>query len=68
MLQINRVEKLDEENRVIYLVSVFVSCVMVLKLSKKVHFLQLWFVGSEPPFFEYFTDYNIKKDADSAKV
>ena len=33
-------EKGDDENWVIYLVSMFPSRVMVLKLSKKVHFLQ----------------------------
>ena len=40
MLQTDRVEKTDEENGVICLVSMFASWVMVLKLSKKVHFLQ----------------------------
>ena len=40
MLQINGVEKVDGENVVICLVSMFVSCVMVLKLSKKGLFLQ----------------------------
>ena len=40
MLQTVRAEKVDEKNRVICLVSMFPSCVMVPKLSKKVHFLQ----------------------------
>ena len=35
MLQTVRLEKVDEENAVICLVSVFLSWVMVLKLSKK---------------------------------
>ena len=42
MLQTNRVEIVDEENGVICIASMFVSCVMVLKLSKKVHFFQIW--------------------------
>ena len=40
MLQTVRAERVDEKNRVICLVSMFPSCVMVRKLSKKVHFLQ----------------------------
>ena len=40
ILQTVRLEKVDEKNRVICLVSMFPSWVMVLKLSKKVHFLQ----------------------------
>ena len=40
MLQTVRVEKLDEKNEVICLVSMFPFWIMVLKLSKKVHFLQ----------------------------
>ena len=40
MLQTIRAEKVDEKNGVICLVSMFPSWVMVLKLSKKVHFLQ----------------------------
>ena len=40
ILQTVRSEKVDEKNRVISLVSMFPSWVMVLKLSKKVHFLQ----------------------------
>ena len=40
MLQIVRAGKVDEKNGVICLVSMFPSWVMVLKLSKKVHFLQ----------------------------
>ena len=35
MSQTDKVEKVDEANGVICLVSMFVSCVMVLKLSKK---------------------------------
>ena len=35
-----RLEKVDEKNAVIGLVSMFPSWVMALKLSKKVHFLQ----------------------------
>ena len=41
ILQINRVEKVDEENRVICLVSMLVSCLMVYELCKIVHFFQL---------------------------
>ena len=40
MLQTVRAEKVDEKNGVISLVSMLHSWVMVLKLSKKVHFLQ----------------------------
>ena len=40
MLQTVRVEKVDEKTGIICLVFMFPSCVMVLKLSKKVHFLQ----------------------------
>ena len=40
ILQTVRSEKVDEKNGVICLVSMFPSWVMVLKLSKKVHFLQ----------------------------
>ena len=40
MLQTLRAEKLDEKNGVICIVSMFPSLVMVLKLSKKVCFLQ----------------------------
>ena len=40
MLQTFRVEKVAEKNGVICLVSMFPSCVMVCKLSKKVYFLQ----------------------------
>ena len=40
MLQAARAEKLDEQNWVICLVSMFPSWIMVLKLSKNVHFLQ----------------------------
>ena len=40
ILQIVRSEKVDEKNGVICLVSMFPSWVMVLKLSKKVQFLQ----------------------------
>ena len=40
ILQTVRSEKVDEKNGVICLVSMFLSWVMVLKLSKKVHFLQ----------------------------
>ena len=39
-LQTVRLEKVDEKNGIICLVSMFPSWVMVLKLSKKVHFLQ----------------------------
>ena len=38
MLQIVRAEKVDEKNVVFCLVSMFPSWVIVLKLSKKVHF------------------------------
>ena len=40
MLQIVRVEKVDEKIGVIYLVSMFPIWIMVCKLSKKMHFLQ----------------------------
>ena len=40
ILQTVRSEKVDEKNGVICLVSMFLSGVKVLKLSKKVHFLQ----------------------------
>ena len=40
ILQTVRLEKADEKNGVICLVSMFSSSVMVLKLPKKVHFLQ----------------------------
>ena len=40
MLQNVRAEKVDKKDWVISLVSIFPSWVMVLKLSKKVHFLQ----------------------------
>ena len=42
MLQTIRAEKVDEKNGVICLVSMFPTWVMVLKLSKKGHFLQFW--------------------------
>ena len=38
----DRVEKVDETNGIICVVSMFPSCVMVCKLSKKWYFLQLW--------------------------
>ena len=41
MLQTLRAEKVDEKIGVICLVSMFPTWVMVYKLSKKVHFLQL---------------------------
>ena len=41
MLKTVRSENVDEKNEVIFLVSMFPSCVMVLKLSKKVHILQI---------------------------
>ena len=40
ILQTVRSEKVNEKNGVICLISMFPSCVMVLKLSTKVHFLQ----------------------------
>ena len=40
MLQTVRTEKVDEKNKVICLAFMFPSRVMVLKLSKKVHFLE----------------------------
>ena len=40
MLQTVRTGKIDEKNGTIFLVSMFSSWVIVLKLSKKVHFLQ----------------------------
>ena len=42
MLQTVSAEKLDEKTWVIGLVSMFPSWVMVLKLSKKVHFFQFY--------------------------
>ena len=42
MLQVVRVEKVDEKNGIICLVSMFPSWIIVLKLSKKVHFLQFY--------------------------
>ena len=42
MSQTVREGKVDGRNGVIFLVSVFYSRVMVLKLCKKLHFLQLW--------------------------
>ena len=41
MLQTVRAEKVDEKSGVICLVSMFLSWVMVLKLSKKVHFVAI---------------------------
>ena len=49
MLPTDRVEKVDEENRVICLVSMFTSWVMVLKFSKKVDFLQVCADFSKKP-------------------
>ena len=40
LLQTDKVEKVDEKNGIIYLVSMFPSWVGIIKLSKKVHFLQ----------------------------
>ena len=40
MLQTARAKKVDEKNEVICLVFMFPSWVVVLKFSKKVHFLQ----------------------------
>ena len=40
ILQTAKTEKVDEKDGVISLVSMFLTWVMVLKLSKKVHFLQ----------------------------
>ena len=42
ILQTVRSEKVDEQNGVICLVSMFPSWVMVLQLSKKVNFLQFY--------------------------
>ena len=42
MLQTVRAQKVDEKNGVICLVSMFVSWVMVFKLSKNVRLLQFW--------------------------
>ena len=42
MLHTVRAKKVDEKNGVICLVSIFPSWVMVLKLSKKVYFLQFY--------------------------
>ena len=49
MLQTVRAEKVDEKNGVICLVSMLPSWVMVLKLSKKVHFLQFCADLSQKP-------------------
>ena len=40
MLQADRAEKVDEKNGVICVVFMFPSWVMILELSKKVHFFQ----------------------------
>ena len=49
MWQTVRAEKVDEENGVIYLVSMVLSWVMVLKLSKKVDFLPFYADLSRKP-------------------
>ena len=49
MLQTVRAEKVDAKNGVICLVSKFSSWVMVLKFSKKVHFLQFCADLSQKP-------------------
>ena len=49
ILQTVRLEKVDEKNGVICLVSLFPSWVKVLKLSKKVHFLQFCACLSKKP-------------------
>ena len=41
MLQTDRVKKVDEKNGIVYLVFMFAHWVMVLKLSKKVHFFAI---------------------------
>ena len=51
MLQTVRAQKIDEKNGVICLVSMFPSRVMVLKLSKKVYFLQFYADLSKKPKF-----------------
>ena len=51
ILQSDRVEKVDEENGVICLVFMFPFWVMVLKLSKKVHFLPFCADLSKKPKF-----------------
>ena len=49
MLQTFRAEKLDKKYGVISLVSIFSSRVMVLKLPKKVHFMQFCAYLSKKP-------------------
>ena len=49
MLQIVRAEKVHEKTEVICLASMFPSWVMVLELSKKVHFLQFYVAPSKKP-------------------
>ena len=49
MLQTVRPEKVDEKNGFICLLSMFPFCVMVLNLSKKVHFWQLYADLSKKP-------------------
>ena len=49
MLQTWREKKVDEKIGIICLVSMFPSCVKVLKLSKKVHFLQFCADFSKKP-------------------
>ena len=49
MLLTGKVEKVDEKNGVICLVFMFPYWVMVLKLSKKVHFLQFYTDFSKKP-------------------
>ena len=49
MLKTVRSEKVDEKNGVICLASMFPCFVVVLKMSKKVHFLQFCAVLSKKP-------------------
>ena len=51
MLQTVRVEKVDETNEVVCLVSMFPCSVMVFRLSKKVYFLQFCADLSKKPKF-----------------
>ena len=53
MLQTVRSEKVDKENGVISLISMFSSWVMVFKLSKKLHYLQFCAVCWKTKFFDF---------------
>ena len=60
LLQIVRVEKVDEKNEIICLVSTFSSWVMVLKLFKKVHFMQFCAELSNLSLWKQFPSMHLK--------